>query len=268
MKPITAGNLLRKTRTRRGLSQEDLAIRAGVALVVVSDIEADRVSPAVGMLGELLELLGEDLVLGAEERESGIDLTLNRGNLELRPEHRVDRGLAFADLVRENRSGDIHDLGRSLQISPVLRALNRQKVDFVVIGSIAGLAHGSAYPTYDLDVAYAGCSENLNRMAIALREIGLQIDGRRLGEHNLFSFPTEYGNLDILRQIPGIETYGQLRRDSTRELLGGVPVQVASLNHLIAMKRAANRTKDQLMVLEYVELAEELRRREGEDADA
>jgi hypothetical protein len=31
------------------------------------------------------------------------------------------------------------------------------------------------------------------------------------------------------------------------------------------MKRAANRTKDQLMVLEYVELANELRRRETEE---
>jgi hypothetical protein len=31
------------------------------------------------------------------------------------------------------------------------------------------------------------------------------------------------------------------------------------------MKRAANRTKDQLMVLEYVELADEIRRQESED---
>jgi transcriptional regulator with XRE-family HTH domain len=91
MKPMTAGRLLRETRRRRGLSQEDLAVRAGAAPVVVSDIEADRVSPTVEMLGELLELLGEDLVLGAEERETGIDLTLNRGNLELRAEHRPDR---------------------------------------------------------------------------------------------------------------------------------------------------------------------------------
>jgi hypothetical protein len=37
---------------------------------------------------------------------------------------------------------------------------------------------------------------------------------------------------------------------------------VASLDDLIAMKRAANRVKDQLMVLEYVELADEIRRRE------
>lgn len=268
MTPMTAGSLLRKTRQGRGLSQEGLAIRAGVASVVVSDFEADRVSPTVETLGALLELLGEDLVLGVKERKSGIDITLNRGNLVLRPEHRVEKGLAFADAVREIRSGGAEELGRSVQLSPLLGALERHGVDFVVVGSIAGLAHGSAYPTYDVDVAYAGHSDNLNQMAMALGELGLQIDGHRLGEHNLFSFDTEYGTLDILRRIPGVETYGQLRRDSTREVLAGILVQVASLNHLISMKRAANRTKDQLMVLEYVELAEELRRRGGEDADA
>jgi hypothetical protein len=40
---------------------------------------------------------------------------------------------------------------------------------------------------------------------------------------------------------------------------------VASLDDLIAMKRAANRVKDQLMVPEYVEPAEEIRRREEDD---
>lgn len=266
MKPKTAGSLLGKSRRRRGLSQEDLAIRAGVASVVIADIEANRISPTVEMLVELLELLGEDLVLGAEERESGIDLTLNLGNLELRPGHRVERGLAFADVVRENRRRGFEDLGRSLRLSPLLGALDRHGVDFVVIGSIAGLAYGSAYPTYDVDLAYSGHSGNLNQMAAALGEIGVSIDSHLLGEHNIFSFDTEYGTLDILRQIPGVETYGQLRRDSTSEVLGGVPVQVASLNHLIAMKRAANRVKDRLMALEYVELANLLRRKAEEIA--
>jgi transcriptional regulator with XRE-family HTH domain len=266
MESLSAGNLLREARLRHGLSQEDLAIRAGAASLVVSDIETDRVSPTVEMLDELLELLGEDLDLGAGERETGIDLTLNLGNLELRPGDRVQRGLAFADVVRENRSDGVEDLGRSLRLGPLLGALDRHEVDFVAIGSIAGLAYDSAYPTYDLDLAYAGRLENFNRMTAALGDVGVQMDGHLLGEHNAFSFDTEYGTFDILREIPGVETYQQLRRDSTSGVLAGVTVRLASLNHLIAMKRAANRVKDRLMVLEYVELAD-LRRRK-EDANA
>lgn len=215
------------------------------------------------MLSQLLEQLGEDLVLGVEGRETGIDLTLNQGNLKLSPEDRVRRGLAFADVVRQNRRGGADGLGRSMRLGPLLRALAHQGSDFVVIGSIAGLAHGSAYPTFDLDVAYAGRLENLNRLASALGEIGVQIDSQVLGDQDVHCFDTDFGTLDILRRVPGVESYEQLRRDSTRKLLAGVPVMVASLNHLIAMKRASGRRKDQLMAMEYVELADEIRRREA-----
>jgi transcriptional regulator with XRE-family HTH domain len=149
MKPTTAADLLREARLRHGLSQEELAIRAGIARVVVS--------------------------------------------------------------------------------GPLLRAFDRL--------------------------------ENLDPLAAALGEVSLQIDSQALSEENVHSFDTEFGTLDILRRVPGVETYEQLRRDSSCRLFVGVKVQVASLNHLIAMKRAANRVKDQLMVLEYVELADEIRRR-------
>lgn len=100
---LEPGRLLRDARVRHGLSQERLAIRAGTTQSAISRIERERVSPTVQTLADLLHLLGEELVLGAEDRETGIDLTLNRRNLEFTPGQRVERGLDFADLVRENR---------------------------------------------------------------------------------------------------------------------------------------------------------------------
>lgn len=51
--------------------------------------------------------MGEELVLEAEKRDTGIDVTLNRANLELTPSQRVERGLDFADFVRRHRGGEI-----------------------------------------------------------------------------------------------------------------------------------------------------------------
>ena len=103
---LEPGRLLREARGRHGLSQERLARRAGTTQSAISRIEQERGSPTVRTLEELLHLMGEDLVLATEKRDSGIDLTLNQANLELTPEQRVRRGLEFADIVRRNRGGE------------------------------------------------------------------------------------------------------------------------------------------------------------------
>jgi len=167
------------------------------------------------------------------------------------------------------------DLGKPLQPRPLLQALDRQGVDFVLVGGLAGLAHGSSYPTYDLDVAYSRDRQNLRRLVDALREIGVvlrgapvdlpfQLEVATLANGANFTFETEFGSFDILGDIAGIKSYDELRQGSKVEEVFGMEVRIASLDHLIAMKRAANRAKDQLMVLEYVELADEIRKREAE----
>jgi transcriptional regulator with XRE-family HTH domain len=244
------------------LSQDALAIRAGVTRSAVAEIETGQRSPTVQALNDLLQLLGEELVVGSEGRKTGIDLTLNQFNLELSPEQRIRRGLEFADVVRQNRGGGANGLGRSLQLGPLLKPLEKNGVDFVVIGSIAGLVYGSAYPTYDLDVMLASGSANLERLLLALDALDLQWDVGLLGEKKVLSFDTDFGTLDILREVGGIRTYEELRRGAHGELIAGVAVQVASLDHLIAMKRVSVRRKDQLTLMEYVELADEIRRRE------
>lgn len=256
METANAAELLRKARLRHGISQKALAIRAGLTESNVAEIEGGQLSPPVDDLVELLHLVGEDLVIYAKRHETGIDRTLNQGNLELSTEQRVRKGLEFADFVRENGGGVPANLGRSLQPGPLLRPLHVGAVDFVVVGSMGGLAYGSAYPTYDLDIAYLNEPENLRHLATALEKLGLHSTVSDLAEKAVQSFDTEFGALDVVGEIPGIRSYEELRRDAHRELIAGVPVQVASLDHLIAMKRVSNQRKDQLMVMEYVELAE------------
>ncbi len=93
---MTPGTILREARARHGVSQKSLATRAGTTQSAISRIERDRVSPTVATLGELLYLLGEDLVLESEKRDWGIDETLVDERLLLTTAQRLDYGLAFA----------------------------------------------------------------------------------------------------------------------------------------------------------------------------
>jgi transcriptional regulator with XRE-family HTH domain len=98
----TPGQLLREARARHGVSQKQLAMRASTTQSAISRIERDRVSPSVETLRELLYLLGEDLSLGTEERDSGIDRTLNAERLKVSPTERLEYGMAFANQVIAN----------------------------------------------------------------------------------------------------------------------------------------------------------------------
>lgn len=72
-------------------------MRAGTTQSAISRIEKDRISPSVETLRELLYLLGEDLILAAEDRDFGIDRTLIAERLKESPSERVEYGQAMAD---------------------------------------------------------------------------------------------------------------------------------------------------------------------------
>src|SRR5882672_7053151 len=98
---MSPGELLKEARRRHHVSQGGLATRAGTTQSAISRIEKDRVSPSIETLRELLFLLGEDLALASEERDSGVDRTLNRSNLQRSHAKRLEYGTAFANQVIE-----------------------------------------------------------------------------------------------------------------------------------------------------------------------
>ncbi|HEY7560588.1 MAG TPA: helix-turn-helix transcriptional regulator [Gaiellaceae bacterium] len=88
---MTPGRLLRDARRRHGVTQEQLAARAGTSQAAVSRIERDVVSPSVSTLAGLLDLLGEELELSASPIDYGHDRTLIETNLRFTPEDRIRR---------------------------------------------------------------------------------------------------------------------------------------------------------------------------------
>ena len=150
----------------------------------------------------------------------------------------------------------------------LLRHLVRRGVDFVVVGGIAMVIHGSARLTQDLDICFATDDANLSVLGAALSEVGAKLrgiaeevpfvpDARTLRQPSIVTLETRHGPLDLLREPSGAPPYEELRRRATRIEIDGMAVLVASLDDLASMKRAAGRPKDHLD-LEEIEVIKRL----------
>ena len=139
------------------------------------------------------------------------------------------------------------------------RTLEEHGVRFVVIGGIGGRLHGSPTVTNDTDICYERTPENLERLAGALRSIkaklrGVQedvpfiLDEKTLAAGDHFTFTTQAGDLDCLGTPSGVSGFEQLAERAAPFDVDGLTVLVASLDDLIAMKRAAGRPKDLIEV--------------------
>src|SRR5579862_2435876 len=143
----------------------------------------------------------------------------------------------------------------------IIEALSRHGVRFVLIGGLAMRMHGSSHETDDLDVVYARDPANLKAVVDALTsssprlrvrdgEIPFLWDTVTLQRGLNFTLRTDIGDVDLLGEAAGAPDFQQLWDCSTQFDVEGNPVHVASIDALISMKQAANRTKDQLHILE------------------
>lgn len=156
----------------------------------------------------------------------------------------------------------------------LLRALRDADVPFVVIGGVAAVLHGSELLTRDVDVTPPRDDRTLARLAEVLGELDaclrgaedvpVDVDASFLRSASSHTFTTRLGPLDVLFEPAGGGDHVRLDRTAVEVDLGdGLVVRVASLDDLIAMKRAAGRPKDLLAVEHLAVLREEADRGPG-----
>ena len=139
---------------------------------------------------------------------------------------------------------------------------------FIVVGGVAGVIHGSARLTFDVDVVYRRTQENIVRLAAALAPHGPYLRGAPPGlpfrwdpetiRRGLnFTLSTNLGPLDVLGEVTGGGTYEQLILQADQTEMAGGSCLVVNLDTLIQIKKAAGRPKD----LEAIAELEQIRRR-------
>jgi hypothetical protein len=154
----------------------------------------------------------------------------------------------------------------------ICEVLNEEGVDYVIVGGLATIIHGSPLPTLDVDIVPSRVHDNLVRLARALTRMNAMIrTGREpvpvvIDAGFLAAMPvmlnlvTDHGDVDLTFEPSGhLAGFDDWNVDALRvEIAPGTEVRVASLDDVIQSKRAANRAKD-LMALPYLESLREAR---------
>jgi hypothetical protein len=159
----------------------------------------------------------------------------------------------------------------AVQFEKILKVLNQNEVEFVVIGGAAMGAHGSAYVTYDLDLCYRRTVQNMERLSKALlpfhpslrgapEGLPFRFDGATIKHGLNFTLKIDLGDLDLLGEVKGLGTYEDVAKASSIGEIANTPCLVLSIEGLISAKRAAGRKKD-LYVLPELEALLELRKK-------
>lgn len=165
-----------------------------------------------------------------------------------------------------------------LRADELFACLDRYGVQYVLIGGLAAVLHGSPLPTLDADICPARTPENLVRLAEALRELEARIrtsdtpagvpfpcDADFLGRVDLLNLITAAGDVDLSFTPAGTEGFVDLDQHALPMTLRGITIRVAALEDIIRSKAAANRPKDQRSLPTLRLLLEELRKQKGED---
>ncbi|HEX2058687.1 MAG TPA: hypothetical protein VHI71_09985 [Actinomycetota bacterium] len=144
------------------------------------------------------------------------------------------------------------------QLRLIVECLERHGVSYVVIGGVAAMLQDvPIQETIDVDVVPERSARNVKALASALREmearlrvpgdpdgVEIPLDERTFEDVTTLTFVTRFGPFDILFEPAGAADFAALVARARVLERFGIDIAVASLDDLVAMKRATGREKD------------------------
>lgn len=136
------------------------------------------------------------------------------------------------------------------------KLLYTNKVKYLMVGGFATNLHGFQRTTGDLDLWIEDTKENRKRFRKTLKEAGIgdleSIETTQLiPGFTVLKFPSGF-ELDIMTSLKGFASgkFDECYKLSPTAMIEEIPVKFMHLNHLIEAKKASNRPKDQIDVIE------------------
>jgi hypothetical protein len=136
------------------------------------------------------------------------------------------------------------------------KALFEHKVEYIMVGGYATNLHGFQRYTGDIDIWIKDSRENRLKIRKAFSDVGME-DYEMFEEMQFVpgwnDFRLNNGlRLDILTSMKGLEgfSFDECITMVTIATIENIEIPFLHLNHLIANKKAVNRPKDQIDVIE------------------
>ena len=140
-------------------------------------------------------------------------------------------------------------------LTDIIERLIRSEVDFVLVGGLAAVTHGSSMATQDIDICCNFSVENLLRLQSALadlhpvhrmttNQVPLELNEKKCAKLKNLYLETDIGQLDCLSEILGIGSFEEVKQQSESIELGGQSCRILRIDALITAKKAMGRPKD------------------------
>jgi hypothetical protein len=155
-------------------------------------------------------------------------------------------------------------------LESLLARLIKGRVDFIVVGGFAAIAHGVTLLTEYIDICCPFSIENLLALQAALRDLHpvhrltparwpLELTAESCqGLRNLY-LDTDFGQLDCLSNVRGLGEYDKVKEHGVELLLEEGSCRVLSLDALIIAKEMMGRTRDKMAVQQLRAIKERLK---------
>jgi hypothetical protein len=129
----------------------------------------------------------------------------------------------------------------------LLRLLEENKVEYVIVGGYAVAFHGYPRFTKDIDIFFRNSSENIAKIRKALILFGFPENDLPLSlfseSGNVIQFGVSPMRVDIINEIDGVG-FDEAFKNSSRGKYGSIEVNFIGLPQLIKNKKKSGRPQD------------------------